>query len=211
MGSPFSQLQNLYPNLSGREIGIEKFKPYTFGTDRPALDIGLYGSAIFAVTEQTSDFDVGITSGNLDKGLLEKSDSSYGHSGVVVGQPNGIFDNIAAPSGKKFGHPLDVGDFSTVQSGSVDRPLSEYSSMSSIPSGDLEEFTKETGQQFYSRIPTFGGLHGYDKDISDLDFLFITGAYQSGDGPFIPPVLFPTTGDEFGNLDFLFITGTYQG
>jgi hypothetical protein len=212
MGSPFNQLQNLSFNLSGREVGIDKFKPYTFGNEKANLEIGYHASLMFSLRELSSSFDVGVPSGNLDKSLLEKGSLYYGTSGEIVGQSDGLVSNVIAQTGKVFGHPSAITDFSPDVSGNINKPLKEIQSFhQELSLGLLKSHPKETGQHFRAEMMTRGDIYGYDREIADLDFLFITGSYQSGDGPFVPPVLYPTTGDEFGAMDFLFVTGTYQG
>lgn len=211
MGSPFNQLQKLDFNLSGREIGIDKYKPYTFEHDRPHLDMGMYASLVFSVADKTSNIDVGIPSGNLEKSLLEEKGIVYSQSGLVVGNGFDIFDRTAALTGKVFGHPSDIGNVSFALTGSVDQPLNEASDIDYGWTGGLAAHTYESGN-FRPVMVTKGNIYGYGKDASDLDFLFIAGSYQSGHTvPPIPPVLFPETANHFGDVDLLFLTGTYQG
>jgi hypothetical protein len=152
---------------------------------------------------------VGVPSGNVEKGLIEKENVSTYQSGSFSAQPGAIASKELYVTGIVNGYPLDRSSSSVGVSGNLNKPVNDVTSGQIGFSGNFVRHDQETGQIGVA-APTSGNLVKYDHDTADVDILFITGTYSSG--VFTePPVNYPTTGVELADLDILFVTGTYQG
>jgi len=203
MGSPYSQLQTLRYNLSGREIGIEKYKPFTVANEKIASSISVDGSLLGSVRE-SGFLKAVVSSGEQSSALSDKA-----NLGTLI---NGIVSDAGGDSSK----------YGLVISGSFDSTIPDVSNTSSyISSGDFAAPLYDVSRQSFTIVPAFSGefrelcsyslkhSHGtflpYSHDAAEFDFLFFTGSSFAG------RVAQLLSGSDAAEFDLIFFTGSYQG
>lgn len=210
MGSPFDQLQQVTVNLSGREIGVDKFKPYTFGNEKVNAEVVLAGQVFPAVVD-SGTLGIVFNTGDVKRALGD----DYDYSTVPSGNQEGIpFDNTVNGiliTGLKDGFPRDDYDKSVLVTGKQFADLIDIDVLSATFDGRHSGIIQEQVSAFAGNIRS-GSLDGIRDDEASFDFSFLSGTVWSGSfTPAIVPVNYPYTGTDQNTMDFEFVTGSYQG
>ncbi len=208
MGAPYNQLQQLVFAYSGREIGVDKFKPYTFGNEKAELDVTIYGSMLTMPIEQ-SRVKTNINSGSQIGLVSDTSRFSSRPSGSITSSPADVERFRIGITGIKNGHPRDLKTISFSLTGQLNRPeLDVFSNVGFYSvSGELAESSREVSS--LSIVPN-GEITSARIDKCSMTFAMFTGVYESG--LYIPPPQnYPVTGLDSAHFTFSFFTGTYQG
>lgn len=190
-------------------MGVDKFKPYTFGSEKVNAQVSLNGQLFPAITE-SGTLTVIINSGDLQRALGDDYDLGVATSGNQEGIPFDIYTWSISITGFVDGYPRDDADFSFGVTGKQSSVLGDVNEINTQYSGQWEPIVQETMDSLAYDVQS-GNLKEYKYDTSSFDFLFVTGTYQSGVGPTAPPTEYPFTGYDVPTFDFEFVTGTYQG
>lgn len=208
---PYNQLQRLRINLSGREIGVVQFSPYTYGTDSANIQVSVNGQFFPAVVESGS-LRISLTSGSQVGSIKESGALSISISGGQIGQPNDVQTFNLRPSGFIYGNPFDNQLLTFSATGNLDRGVDDVFSKFGIEriTGNFDSVVRESGNLGVS-IKS-GNVQGNRKDSSSMTFLFLTGSYSSG--LFTPPFVatnYPQTGVDSYAMSFIMFSGSYAG
>lgn len=203
MGSPFGNLQTLRYNYSGREIGINLYKPFTVANEKVSSSISVDGAQLGAVRE-SGYLKATVSSGEqvsapLDRGLLGIS-----IAGLASNAGGGTSTYGIATSGSLDSTVRDTSNLSnSFKSGDFSDPLSDrFSNTFSITQEFVEEFREQCSYSLRGHRGTFSS---FSNDAAEFDFLFFTGNSFAG------RVAQLISGDDAAELDFIFFTGSAQG
>lgn len=204
MGSPYNFLQKLSVDISSREIGVDKFHPYTFGSETCFSKFTLSG-IVYGGPSDSGKLDFVFKSGSL---IACPKDSGV----YTVNLTGGFFPadgdlNIYnfLLSGELFGQSDILSGVDVVISGEWSGLVSDVSEINFAFSGEWQEDVRETGR-FSVAFPS-GNIIGLYQDNCDVDLFLFTGVYVSGFMTFNRPI----TGEDLVNLNLFIFTGSYQG
>lgn len=204
MPAPYNQLQRLRYNYSGREIGIEKYKPFTAANEKASYDVAIHGSLFKSVLE-SGRFSVSIPSGQQTSAIIDKSNLGILVTGSLVYSPGDVVSGRMVLSGSTTSHPKDEESFTTrINSGIFIDSRYDVSDYNFTLSGS---FTGELREVADYSVKASGNFKSQRHDVEEFDFIFITGSYY--EGHVISEV--PITGEDIAEFDFIFFTGSYQG
>ena len=210
MGSPFDQLQQIMVNLSGREIGIDKFKPYTFGSERVNAEVTLAGQLFPAVVE-SGTLGIVFSSGDVKQAHGDNFNYSSAPSGNQEGIPFDNAINAILITGLQDGFPRDAYSQSVLITGQQSSDLIDLDLLITSFNARWSGIVQEKITAFAGNIRS-GSQRRINEDEGAFDFSFIAGTVDSGSfTPAIVPVNYPYTGVDQGTMDFEFVTGSYQG
>lgn len=203
MGSPYSQLQTLRYNYSGRHIGVELYKPFTVANEKVSSSISVDGAQLGAVRE-SGYLKATLTSGEQTSALLDRASlglvatgslSDAGGDCTKYGIDIASSLDSSVHDAASLSNPLKSGEFSS--------PLSDTFSNTFLIT---QEFVGEfRGEYSYSLRGHRGAFLPFSNDTSEFDFLFFTGNSFAG------RVAQLISGDDAAELDLVFFTGSYQG
>lgn len=206
MAAPYNFLQFLRFSYSGREIGIDKFKPYTSANEKASLDFSLRGGQLSTIRETGAKFVANITSGEQIGVLADKA-------------------SIRNPfTGSQNFVPKDENKKSLLITGSIDSALNDRTFISNpITSGtfdaaniDNNYFSASLAASFIAEqkeiCPISVGVNNFTfksnrHDVDDMDFVFFTGYYSEGHFSINVPIF----AQDSSEIDFIFFTGSFQG
>jgi hypothetical protein len=208
MGAPYNQLQQLVFAYSGREIGVDKFKPYTFGNEKSDFSLSFYGSMLQMPIGQ-SRVRASLSSGSQIGLVSDRSHFSTRQSGSIASSPADIERYRIGVTGVKDGHPRDLEEISLGITGQITRPEVDFFSNVGLYSitGTFVNSPKEVVS--LNTHPS-GEITSARIDKCSMTFVMFTGTYNSG--VYVPPPQnYPITGLDSAHITFSFFTGTYQG
>lgn len=204
MPTPYNQLQNLRFNYSGREIGINSYKPYTFANERASVETVLSSTLIGAIKE-SGTVQTSISSGSFVSSIKDSGSLQYVYTGSFVYSPGDIKTSQIVISGNISSSVKDNQTISTVVgSGFFQSPVNDTSDI------EINFYSNFTGENLVEAETesTISGVFKYQRsDDEQIDFNFITGSYFEGHYSANHPI----SGEDIKDIDFIFFTGTYQG
>ena len=205
MGVPYNQLQRLRFNLSGREIGIDKYKPFTAANEKNDYSIILRGSLFQSVIE-SGKFSISILSGQQSSAIKEEGSIKTNFSGAFSFSPSDQSTNNIVISGKVDSALRDLNNFNSVlKSGSFNSCDGDIASSTLHYSASFSGEFREIGKYAVGNFE--GNFKSQKHDTSEMDFIFFSGSYYEGHFSMNIPIDVSDKQD----IDFIFFTGTYQG
>jgi hypothetical protein len=205
MGAPFNQLQQISVDISSREIGVDKFHPYTFGSEVTSSNFSLSG-ILYGGPRDSGKLDLVFKSGSFFGNPKDSGIFSFNLTGDFFpsdGDAN-IYNFIL--SGDIVEPPYDVvSGLSVIISGEWSGVISDINEVNFAFSGNWLEELRETGN-FSVTFPS-GNILGVLGDNCDVDLFLFTGTYVSGFMSFNRPI----TGEDLVDLNLFLFTGSYQG
>jgi hypothetical protein len=210
MGSPFDQLQQITVNLSGRDIGVDKYKPYTFGNERVNASVTVAGQ-IFPAVVDSGNLYINFSSGEIKRGLGDEGNFDTTFSGNQEGIPFNIMTGGIHITGLVDGYPSDDAVFRVTTTGQQSASNIDIAVLGADFDGRWSGILIEKIDGYAADLRS-GALIRNDRDEATFDFLLTTGTVTSGDyTPPIDPANYPHSGEDQYSFDFTFVTGTYQG
>jgi len=208
MGSPYNHLQQLVFAYSGREIGVDKFKPYTFGNEKAEINLAVYGSML-QIPLDSSRVKNSLSSGSFAGMPSDNANFKTNPSGQISSSPSDVEKVKIGITGIKDGHPRDLNRFLISVSGEMNRPQGD--TFSRVGFYSISGYFKDEPKEI-SNLRTYqsGRVTPARIDACPITFLMFTGTYSSG--LYVPPPQnYPITGVDAPQFTFVFFTGTYQG